>query len=94
MVGQVAIRQALRWEFRLTYADVAWLTGVSERTAWNHCNATLSSKLRHWLNRPEAERELAIEKAEDLVEDFLDKAILLDFAPGYWSERLYKVLWQ
>jgi hypothetical protein len=61
--GAIALQQALRIEFNLTYAEVARLTKVHPRTVWQHINRAAGGTVQYWENRSPEQQNEAIANA-------------------------------
>lgn len=89
MVGKVAIKQALYFELGLSMKDIAIITGVSPRTAWNHVHAVPSAKVRKWTKRKPSERSNSVVAARNVCRNFLRHARYWNFEPQYF-EALFR----
>lgn len=67
-MGAVAIQQAMRYVFGLTYREIGVLTVVHPRTAWQHIAAKRGAKVKDWDRRTEQEQRQAIEDAIQLFD--------------------------
>jgi predicted transcriptional regulator len=66
--GQVAVSQALSYEFGLSDERVARIMGTSKRTVFNYRHARRGSNVTSWENRSEENRKAAIARARRLMQ--------------------------
>lgn len=83
-IGNVAIIQALRFEFSLSYREIARIAAVSPRTAWNYCATPRGVNVRAWHCR-ENRAEIA-QAAFDKIKNYVT---LLNPRPE-WSRAFDK----
>lgn len=88
MVGRMCIKQALYYVWGLSVPQVAMITGVSVRTAWNHIHATKSSQARAWHKRKFDEKQRAIWQSSDEAQQFFVKVATHNFDVQYWDNVL------
>ena len=63
----VAVKQAMRYEFGRTYAEIAAFTQVSAQNAWFHVQAKRGSNVTPWDERTSEQRNRAQYLAQELI---------------------------
>jgi len=63
----VAVKQAMRYELGLTFAEIVGQTGVHMKSVCSHVYAKRGSNVARWEDRTEDQRRKAVELAQKLI---------------------------